>query len=191
MPERKEHVKNITQLILSDIQSILAIIYVLTVGVGMLFSYQKYIRFGINIFDYADIFYFLVAPFSDFRILLFSLASILFCYFVVRIDLYWQARKPVFYSRISFGMDKKPWFGTFRMLTVTSLFIYYLFLASGIYGKNSQAEVIDGEKVQIMYFDNKLKSGQLIGKTDNVVFLLIKDQVIVIPITSFVKEMQL
>ena len=69
-------IKDTYELIFKEIQTVITIFYILIVGIGMLFTYHKYSEFGINIFDYADVFDFLVAPFSDFKILLFSTITI-------------------------------------------------------------------------------------------------------------------
>lgn len=55
----------------------MTVLYLLMVGLGMLFNYQKYSEFGINIFEYADIFDFLIAPFEDVRIVYFSVIFLL------------------------------------------------------------------------------------------------------------------
>ena len=80
----------------------------------MLFSFQKYHRFGINIFDYADVFDFLIAPFSDVKVLLFSLVSIFFGIALIRFDINWKKKRPESYSKINMGMDKKKWFDPVR-----------------------------------------------------------------------------
>lgn len=48
----------------------------------MLFSYQEYKHISINIFDYADMFDFLIAPFADSKIILFSSFTFALCYLV-------------------------------------------------------------------------------------------------------------
>ncbi|TDS52098.1 hypothetical protein [Myroides indicus] len=61
-------IKNIFEKIIKEIQSVITLLYLFTVGIGMLFNYYKYTEFGINIFDYAGIFDFLIAPFADIKI---------------------------------------------------------------------------------------------------------------------------
>lgn len=57
MPDKEQGlIKDAYELILKEIQSIVTVLYILMVGLGMLFNYQKYSEFGINIFEYADIF---------------------------------------------------------------------------------------------------------------------------------------
>ncbi len=71
--------------LLKELQSIISIFYILAVAIGMVFNYQKYSEFGINIFDYADIFEFLIAPFSDTTILFFTIGSCIICLSIFQI----------------------------------------------------------------------------------------------------------
>lgn len=59
-------IKDRYEVIIKEIETVITICYILAVGVGMLFNYKKFSKFGINKFDYADVFDFLIAPFSDF-----------------------------------------------------------------------------------------------------------------------------
>jgi len=64
----KNSKKTTYEIIIKELQTVITISYLFTVGIGMLFKYHKYDEFGINIFEYADVFDFLIAPFSDFFI---------------------------------------------------------------------------------------------------------------------------
>ena len=70
------------ELIAKEFQTVLSVFYLLLMGVGMLFSYEKYSRFGINIFQYSDIFDFLLTPFRDITIFMFSFITIFMVYLV-------------------------------------------------------------------------------------------------------------
>lgn len=48
--------------VLGSFQVFLTLSYLFAIGIGMLFNYYKYNYFGINIFDYASVFDFLIAP---------------------------------------------------------------------------------------------------------------------------------
>ncbi len=65
-------IKDKYEIVIKELQTIISILYIFAVGIGMLFNFQKFSEFGINIFEFADIFDFLIAPFSDFKILLFN-----------------------------------------------------------------------------------------------------------------------
>ena len=90
--ERK--IKNSYEIIIGELQTLISVIYISTVGIGMLFAFQKYKHFGINIFEYADVFDFLITPFSDFMVLSFSLVSLLLCSIFIKLDIYWKKNIP-------------------------------------------------------------------------------------------------
>ena len=127
-------IKDAYELIIKEIQTVISISYVAAVGIGMLFNYEKFIRFGINIFDYADVFDFLISPFSDFKILSFTLLSILLASIIVYLDILWKRKFPENYSRFNFNWDAKPWFQIMRVLMSGLLFFLYLMIAADIYG---------------------------------------------------------
>lgn len=109
-----------------ELKSIGVVFYVLAIGIGMLFSYAKFVRFGINIFHYSDVLDFLVIPFSDYRILVFTLLSIFIVFGIYLLDRWWHRRYPVSYSKIYFGIDKKTWFtNIFRNGLFLILFLLY------------------------------------------------------------------
>lgn len=91
-------IKDAYELIIKEIQTIVTISYIIAVAVGMLFNFQKYDEFDINIFYYGDVFDFLIAPFSDVYIILFATVSILIVYLLLRMDSYWKKKWPKVYS---------------------------------------------------------------------------------------------
>lgn len=184
-------IKDAYELVIKEVQTIISISYIAAVGIGMLFNYQKYILFGINIFDYADVFDFLISPFSDVKILSFTVISILLALLIAYLDVLWKKKFPEAYSRFNLGWDKKSWFTTMRIISTAILIVLYLIIASGFYGKISREEVMDQPLTRIRYSDDEIKSGKMIGKTKDVVFLLSGDKVEAIPITSLVKEIEI
>ena len=184
-------IKDAYELIIKEIQTIITLLYLLAVGIGMLFNYQKYSEFDINIFDYSDVFDFLIAPFADFNILLFALASSIVMFLLLRIDVFWKKKFPKSYSIASFGLDRKNWFNSFRYVSFAFGFILYLYLSADIYGKFTKNEIENREPITIRFEDNEVKTGKLIGKTKDILFLLNNDSVEAIPITSVVKEIKI
>ncbi len=181
-------IKDAFEPVIKELQTILTIAYILSVGVGMLFMYQKYSRFDINIFDYADVFDFLIAPFSDYVILIYILGSALVAFFIMKTDSFLQKKHPKYYSKINFGIEKKPWFDLYRYLTFSFLLIFYIFLSANTYGKISKKQILKQAPIEIRFADNEIKKGIMIGKTQSVIFLLSGKRVDVIPVTSMVKE---
>ena len=184
-------IKDAYEAIIKEIQTVITICYLLTVGIGMLFNYQLYSQFGINVFDYSDVFDFLIAPFADFKILLFSLASIGISSILLQMDIVWKRKFPISYSKSSFGWDKKPWFNTYRYFAFAFLFISYLYFSADKYGEYASEQIKEQAPIEVRFSDNEIKSGILIGNTANIMFLLNDEKVTAIPITSLVKEFEI
>ena len=184
-------IKDAYELILKEIQTIITLLYLLAVGIGMLFNHQKYSEFDINIFAYSDVFDFLIAPFSDFNISLFALASSTVMFLLLRIDIFWKKKSPKSYSAVIFGLDRKNWYNSFRNIGFAIGFILYLYVSADFYGKYTKNEIENREPITIRFEDNEVKSGKLIGKTKDILFLLKNDSVEAIPISSVVKEIKI
>jgi len=184
-------IKDAYEAIIKEIQAIITISYIAAIGIGMLFNHQKYSEFKINIFDYADVFDYLVAPFSDFRILLFSSISIALVLTIIQLDFSWRKKYPESYSKWNFGLDKKEWYSIFRYTTFVVIFIWYLYLSADIYGRFARQTVKNQQAISIHFADNEVKTGKMIGKTNEVIFLLTDENIKAIPITSLVKEIDI
>lgn len=184
-------IKDTYELIIKEIQTVITVCYLLAVGIGMIFNYKKYAEFGINIFDYADVFDFLIAPFSDFYIILFATASTLFISTLFYLDYLWLKKWPVSYSKMNLGRDKKKWFKQYRIAVIAISFIIYLFLSAGFYGKYTMKKITNQRDITITMVDNEIKKGKLIGKTKDIVFLLNYDGVFAIPLTSVIKQIKI
>ena len=184
-------IKDTYELIIKEIQTVVTVSYIVTVGIGMLFNYQKYSEFEINIFDYSDVFDFLIAPFSDFYILLLATASILSISVLTKLDTLWKNKMPNFFSKANFGLDKKSWYKTYRIVIIIICFIIYLYLSANYYERYTRDKIIKQNDISIKLADNEIKSGKLIGKTKDVIFLLKGANVYAIPISSLVKEIKI
>lgn len=176
---------------LSDIPNILGLVYLFAIGIGMLFTYQKFSRFGINIFDYADVFDFLIAPFADFTILAFTLGSFAIVYGLFLLDYWWSSRYPKSYTRVSFGMNNRRWYQLCRYLMFLALVIFYLCQSSDLYGSISEEKIKTQPKTSLRFSDNETKHGVIIGKTKEILFFIEDAHVTAIPITSLVKEFEI
>jgi len=184
-------IKDKYEIVIKEIQTVITISYILAVGIGMLFTFQKFSEFGINIFDYADVFDFLIAPFSDFKILLFTIISLTLTYILLKLDFFLKKKFPKSYSKMSFGWDKKIWYNYFRYFSFIFLFLFYLYFSADKYGIISKEQIINQSSIKIRFSDNEIKKGKMIGKTKDVIFLLTRDKVEAIPIASLVKEIEI
>lgn len=184
-------IKDAYEVIIKEIQTILSILYLLMVGIGMLFNYYKHAEFGINIFQYADIFDFLIAPFEDSGIIIMSIFSLLIPLIIFGLDRISHKRYPRIYSKVNFGWDKKPWYNLLRSIMFVFLCLYFIFEFALGYGRFMKRVVENQNSIMIVFTDNTTKTGKMIGKTKEMLFFLENEEVSVIPLTSFVKEIKL
>jgi len=187
---KEELVKDTYKIGINEIQTAITISYILTVGIGILFNYQKFDEFGINIFDYADIFDFLIAPFSDLKIMIFTIISFTVIYVFFRLELLLKRKFPELYSKLNFG-SKKVRSNFSKYIVFAFVFIYYLYISADIYGNISKDQILDKPLIKIRFIDNEIKEGKMIGKTKEVIFLLNDEKVEAIPIISLVKEIEI
>lgn len=181
-------IKDTFELVIKEFQLILSLAYILMISIGMAFTYQKYIAFGINIFYYADVFDFLIAPFRDFKIIYLALISLLMPFLAYQLDLWFHRKFPKWYKFLSFGWHKYAWYSKFRLLTFSILCVTLVFSSALKFGKNSAHSI--KQKVPVtVYFSNGEKINVIIiGKTKEVLFVLEKDMVRAIPIGAEIKS---
>ncbi len=184
-----ESVKNSTlTILLKQAQTVLTVVYLVMVGVGMLYYHQKYSEFDINIFQYANIFYFLIAPFEDVFILFLCAVAVVLFLAGYALDGVIQKKMPRFYSVMSFGTDKLSWFKKAQTASWMLTFVLLLIVYSQIYGDRAKESVLESEPISIEFSDGQSMRGKMIGKTDSTLFLLSGSVVKAIPLNSEVKE---
>ncbi|WP_193323767.1 hypothetical protein [Marinifilum sp. N1E240] len=184
-------IKDSYELIIKELQSVVTVFYLFMVGMGMLFKHQKFSEFGINIFQYADVFDFLIAPFQDFIIVLFTFASLTLIYLLYKFDKFLEKKFPKSYSVFSFGLSRKSWHTTYKKITFMLGLMAYLYFAADYYGELSHSSINSKEKYKIHYIDSKTISGNLIGKNNNVIFLWVNQRVKILPITDAIRVMEI
>jgi len=184
-------IKDRYELMIGEIQTFLWIGYLMMIAMGMLFNFFKFREFGINIFDYGDVFDFLIAPFAELKILLFSLFSLFFAYIFFLTDAWWEKKFPKSYSKAALGWNKYSWYNRYRFGVFTFLFLTTIVGAAQIYGRSAARDIKNQAPVTIEFSDKSKSEGILIGKTNEVLFLLVEEEVKITPITSFVKEIKI
>ena len=176
--------------ILNQIQGIAPVAYATMVAIGMLFEYHRYKAFGINIFQYADIFDFLIAPFKDFNIIG-ALFLISFSMYLGHALDKLMRKWPKLYYIVNFGMSKKSWFDNYVRATFVFLIFALLVYASSSLATGNYNQVKSNEnQIELLYADNEKIEGNLIGKTKEVVFLFSEGKVTIIPSTAFIKKIE-
>ncbi len=103
-------VKSRYEQVVTELPRILPLCYLVMVCIGMLFNYFKFKHFGINIFQYASVFDFLISPFEDPTIIWFMILSPIIPIIAFITDRIWIKRFPVSYKKSSFGMSEKSWY---------------------------------------------------------------------------------
>ena len=188
---KEELIKDPFKMVIKELQTAITVSYIMAVGIGMLFTFQKFSEFGINIFDYADVFDFLIAPFSDLKIMLFTIVSITLAYLFFRFDLLWKRKFPKSYTKLNFGWDQKTWYNSFRLFAFALILIFYLYLAADKYGNISKEQILNQPSIELRFTDNEIIEGKMIGKTKDIIFLLAGENIKAVPITSLVKEIEI
>ncbi|WP_121965035.1 hypothetical protein [Myroides sp. N17-2] len=183
-------IKEIINKVLKSMQLVLTLAYLMAIGIGMLFNNQKYDAFGINIFDYASIFDFLIAPFADFKIIAFTFLTILITYSLFKVDLYWQEKFPLSYSKSTFNLERYSWYKKVKGIMYFVVFVWYLIMASYYYGKVSYKHTLMQQSIKIEYIGGEILEGILIGKTSDMLFLYVDNDVKAVPISANLKTIQ-
>ena len=177
------------ELVAKEFQTVLSVFYLLLVGIGMLFSYSKYSKFGINIFQYSDIFDFLLTPFRDVTIFVFSFITISLVYLVFITKKIIRKKFPKYYnSKFSFGLYK-----SYPILSMFFMFVLYLFIFSGKYGELSKKQILaKPNNIEITLNNEIIKKGNLIGKNNGYIFLLENEnEVKIYPISNSIKVIKI
>lgn len=183
-------IKNTYELIIKEIQTIITVLYLLMIGIGMLFKYHLYLNFGINIFEYADIFDFLIAPFQDSFIMGLAFLATVIPIITYNLDVWWLKKYPESYTKSNFGWNKKPWFNTYRYIAFGLLWFSAILNFALIYADSVKHDIKSQESITILYENGESTTGKMIGKTKEMLFLLEEEKVKIIPITSMVKEIE-
>jgi len=184
-------IKDRYELILKEFQTVLTVGYLLLIGMGMIFNFFKYWLFGINIFEHAGIFDFLIAPFQDIKIIAFTLIPILFVIFLRWYDKVFEKKFPKWYTWGNFGMNKLSWYNKAKK----NLFIFsgvaYVLFGVAKYGFDKESAIKNSNEISIEYMDGEIRKGKVIGKTQSVVFLLQGEDVKVIPLNDGIREIRI
>lgn len=171
-----------------DFQTIITGFYISTVLIGMIFSYAKYRRYNINIFERGDIADFLITPLGDPFIILLTVLNFLILYFMVKLDLSMRKNKPDLYTKIWMGANKKPWFDTFYKLQYLIIIPLYLFMIADGYAIFQKKKLVKAENnIEVLFTDNTNVSGKKIGATNSFQFMLLDSTTVKIIPTSSIK----
>lgn len=173
-----------------DSQAYITLGYLTVVIIGMMFDFDYYRRFNINIFEYADVLDFLLAPVKNVQLMLFAFATFVVVWIFFLLDNWWQKKWPDAHRRFNFGMTKdftlkyRPYMFGFTL-------VLYFFIASGVYGEKMYEDYQEGsEMIEVVFeSDQRVIKGKLIGKNTDYIFMEAADKTIkAIPVSSDVQE---
>lgn len=170
-----------------DLQGYITLSYLGGVAVGMMFDYQYYKRFAIDIFEYSDILDFLLTPVRNLEVIVFVLATLGIVWTLFKLDDIWKKRSPKSYNR--FNLIK--WQKNSRSFMYGLSVVLYLFIAAGIYGEEKYKRFLKTPDPVSLTFESGSKtiSGSLIGKNKDYLFLQDADSTVkAIPINADVQE---
>ena len=182
-------IKDKYEKIIKEFQTIISTFYLLLLGIGMLFSYSHYAAFGINIFEYADVFDFLIKPFQDITIFLWGFFIILWSYLMFKSDIFISKKFPRFYKVMNSGINPH-WWSRNRKLLYFFMGINLLCLFAYIDSLEVKRKIKNSSFVRIIFVDSKAIEGIQIGKISETFFILEGNDVKAIPVFN-IKEIQL
>lgn len=173
-----------------DSQAYITLGYLTIVVIGMMFDYKYYSHFAINIFEYADILDFLLAPVKNLELILFAVASFIFVLLLFRVDKAMKKRWPKFYHWFNLGMSDKT-LNKYRPVIFTFALLAYLGVASDLYGDRMFRRFQDSPKeIEVVFeSDQRVLKGKLIGKNADYILMQTDDMAVkAIPVSSDVQE---
>lgn len=179
----------------NDISLLLTFGYIFLIFIGMIFNSIYFSMHHINIFRYSDITDFLLAPFRDIFILIFTIGSILMIIIVVRIDDFFMQKFPKTYLKIKvFKKNREKHESWFEVKGVSILIMIYIVAAAFQYAVY-RSERIDEQRLKIqdsVFKDNKFNptdSIYYLGNTNQYIFVKnhSKNEAYIIPTTDIVR----
>jgi hypothetical protein len=168
--------------------------YICLVVIGMLFQAFLYLLFNINIVQYSDISDFLLAPFRDPKILIFTGISVFLIFCFTIFDNWLSDVFPRFYDLMFMGIDRTKYEAWYSIKGATLVIVAYIMLAAYFYGvwESEAIRKTMDSKTQLTFKDNKFEATDTliyIGKTNGYVFLYnrTKKQTDVVPMNDVLK----
>lgn len=158
-------VKTLVNKLMKSAQLILTFAYLLAIGIGMLFNNQKYNAFAI--------------------------VTMVITYLLFKGDAYWKEKFPANYSKSTFNLEQYSWYRKIKGGVFILIFIWYLILMAQYYGKRTYVETLQQELTKIEYIGGEIIEGILIGKTSDMLFLYVNQEVKAIPISANLKTIQI
>lgn len=150
--------------------------YMILIGIGMLFSYQYYANWGIDIFQFAGLEDFLLAPFKDTPVLFFVPVSVLISYLAIRFSKKLDKKYPRYSKYWNFGVspDSRNYqrFMNFHLVVGVLLYLHTSSSIFSAYRKLRINQHPENFRINIQMEDGSIQPFLLLGLTENYVLVL-------------------
>lgn len=181
---------------IGEIQSILALSYLLLLLIGMINEAIYFHLFGINIFEYSVIFDFLIAPFKKIEYLMILMLTLGVSMLTFYVDLKIEKTWPRIYHWLSFGLETKTWYKSYRLLMFLFVFLFLLTTYSFLVGSEKKEQIYERTQPDLELIldgnNNRKLVGHKIGSNSSYIFLLDQQkQVRILPIQAKVEQILL
>ena len=177
-----------------DISLSLSITYVVLVAIGIIFNGAYYLCFRINVISYSDISDFLMAPFRDMFILIFTIATVFSIYYLNVFDEWLERKYPKLHDSMYMGIDKDKYQKDFAFNGVLFMIVVYVCLTAILYAEFQAKRVKNGYNsyIHVITKDNHFEPSDtlyFIGKNNGYTFLYnkTKKQTDVIPMSDVLR----
>ncbi len=194
--ENKSILKNLEKFILDETSLSLSLAYVILIGIGMLFSYQYYGLWGIDVFLYAGFGDFLLAPFKDMILILFVVISVLGAILVVQLSRRLDRKFPRWsrYWNLGISVESK-FYNRFQNFNLVAGILIYLHFSSLYFAWLREKYFnINPEKhrIEVLFDGEKWNSYFLLGLTERYLLVLSEEEkrVIALPLQGGIKSIR-
>ena len=186
--------KSIAQFLQKDISLTLSLSYIALIAIGIIFNSAYYLCFRINIIQYSDISDFLLAPFRDPFILIFTIATTILIHYMIIFDEWLEKKYPKLHHSMNKNSDKVEFLKKDSFGRVLFMIVTYVCIVATIYAKFQTNRVKNGYNpyIHIITKDNHFEPTDtlyFIGKNNGFTFLYNKSkkQTNVIPMSDVLR----
>lgn len=176
--ESQKLLQMIQKLVREDTSLFLTLLYLLLIVIGLLFSSFYYIGFQINIFEFADLSDFLLAPIAQPLVLVFSVISLFLAYQAIRFTEYMDKKFPRYATWWNMGFKVgTPEYLRYWRLSAVGAFISYLVIAAYFFGVYRSEMIFKSEDRKIVLepagngTEASLRQVYFLGKTASWIFI--------------------
>jgi len=170
-------------------KNVLPAFYVFTILLGAVFAWAKYSKAGINIFEYATVFDFIVMPFRNKLSIFFAIIPFVAVTSMVLFEEYIDKNPKSIWA---WGNKTQSWKRFFRS-SPFRIFVFtgYLFLGSNFYAQLQHYSLRFSPLRKIEFNDGTTLKGLKFGQTENYIFLYTNTEVVAVPLHNEVKKITL